>query len=116
MSLSEISVTHLGKYRHSAHYVSAILDGQNILHRFNPLIRFEEFVYTGPVFLPSPHADLLHITLHLSGFQGKMSVHAGSAVCSLSADELLCVNTEIGIFMKRILRQMLTRSTVFQYC
>lgn len=97
MSLAEISVTHLGKHRHSAHYLSAILDGQNILHRFNPLIRFEEFVYTGPVFQPSPHAGLLRITLLLPGSQGKMSVHAGSAVCSLSAGELLCVNAGTGI-------------------
>ncbi len=92
-----VSITHIENQRHSAHYETALIDIKNDACDLNPLIKFEEFIISGPVFQPSPHAGVLRLTLLLPDSTGSLSIGVGEDTQLLTPGELFCMNSGSGV-------------------
>ncbi|MEI7201451.1 hypothetical protein LOZ86_02570 [Pectobacterium parvum] len=92
-----VSITHIENQRHSAHYETALIDLKNDACDLNPLIKFEEFIISGPVFQPSPHAGVLRLTLLLPDSTGSLSICVGEDTQLLTPGELFCMNSGSGV-------------------
>lgn len=93
-------INNIKKIRHSAHYETAMLDIRNSGNDLNPIISFEEFFISGPVFQPSLHAGVLRLTLVLPDSKGSLIISTQDGYKQIAPGELYCLNAGTGVVYK----------------